>query len=67
MYFTHGDKWVFNEFLDRMEDGGWISSFMKEFSQQISSTRNGIPTKWVCLISWWKRWGWMNFIYYEWK
>ncbi len=24
----------------------------KKFPQQISSTRNGIPTKWVCSISW---------------
>jgi hypothetical protein len=25
---------------------------MKESPQQILSTRNGIPTKWVCSISW---------------
>jgi hypothetical protein len=50
--FTPGDKWVFNEFLDRMDYGDWMSSFMKEFPQQMSSTRNGIPTKWVCSISW---------------
>jgi hypothetical protein len=42
----------FNEFLYRMDDGEWISSFTKEFPQQISSTRNGILTKWVCSISW---------------
>ncbi len=50
--FTPGDKWVFNKFLDRMDNGVWISSFMKESPQQILSTRNGIPTKWVCSISW---------------